>query len=282
MEYGVSTRLFADRRLGSHILDSILAAGFRELEVFAARQHLNYCDTNHVRDLAPWFEDHGIALYSVHAPLFADEDWGRLGGLPVSVAYRERRLRIESMDEIKRALEIAERLPFRYLILHLGLPEESYDLRKFDAAFTSIEHLKIFAKERGVQLLIENTPNELSTPERLTEFLNYTRLDDVKICFDTGHAHLGGGVREAFRALKGRIACAHLHDNHRHQDEHLVPYEGDINWDEVVRDFRGLSTADGRFPVLFEIKAGKPEASVLPRLQQVVERINSVAAREEG
>ena len=45
------------------------------------------------------------------------------------------------MDEIKRAIEVAEHLPFRYLVLHLGVPGEEYDLAKFDAAFTSIEHL---------------------------------------------------------------------------------------------------------------------------------------------
>jgi len=41
---------------------------------------------------------------------------------------------------------------------------------------TSLEHLKVSAKARGVQLLLENVPNELGTPERLVEFLEYTRL----------------------------------------------------------------------------------------------------------
>ena len=57
----------------------------------------------------------------------------------------------------------------------MGLPDEEYDLDKFDAVMTSLEHLKVFAKDRGVQLLLENIPNELGTPERLVEFLQYTR-----------------------------------------------------------------------------------------------------------
>ncbi len=52
-------------------------------------------------------------------------EWGRAGGLPVSVAYLERRKRIESMEEIKRAIDVAEKVPFRYLILHLGLAGKS-------------------------------------------------------------------------------------------------------------------------------------------------------------
>jgi hypothetical protein len=38
---------------------------------------------------------------------------------------------------------------------------------KFDAAFTSIEHLNLFAKERGAQILLENIPSNLSASERI-------------------------------------------------------------------------------------------------------------------
>jgi sugar phosphate isomerase/epimerase len=272
MDFALSTYLFSDERLSSHILDKILGAGFRNMEIFAARQHLDYHDPNHVRDVAEWFRDHEVALHALHAPLFSDHDWGRTGGLAVSVAYTERRLRIDSMDEIKRAIEIAERLPFRYLVLHMGLPEEEYDLRKLDAALTSIEHLKIFAKERGAQILLENIPNELSTPERLIQFIQYTRLD-LKICFDTGHAHLAGGVRPAFETLKERIVSTHVHDNRREMDDHAMPFDGDIDWNETMRCFRGV---DGQFPVLFELRNYGPEVSSLPRLREVMGKLDAL------
>ena len=50
------------------------------------------------------------------------------------------------LDEIKRALEIAEMIPFRYLIQHIGVFEEEYDERKVDAAFTSLEEINLFAR----------------------------------------------------------------------------------------------------------------------------------------
>jgi sugar phosphate isomerase/epimerase len=172
------------------------------------------------------------------------------------------------MDEIKRAIEVAEHLPFRYLVLHLGLPNEEYNLRKFDAAFTSIEHLNIFAKERGAQILLENIPSELSTPARILTFLQYTRLD-LKVCFDTGHAHMAGGVQPAFRTLHQRIAAIHVHDNHGEKDEHLLPFEGQIDWAQTVRDFRA---AGGQFPIFFELHGERNEPSVLARLHEVMDR----------
>jgi len=36
MEYGLSTYLYVEERLNSHILDKILAAGIRNIELFAA------------------------------------------------------------------------------------------------------------------------------------------------------------------------------------------------------------------------------------------------------
>lgn len=273
MEFGLSTHFFVSERLSSHILDQILGTGIHTIEIFAARQHFDYYDKNHVRDVAEWFRDHRVELHSLHAPLFADFDWGGSGGPPISIAYLERRQRINSMDEIKRAIEVADQLPFRFLILHLGLPNEEYSLAKFDAALTSIEHLKIFAKERGVQILLENIPNELGTPERLLEFIHYTRLDDLKICFDTGHAHMTCGVRPSFQTLRDRIVSTHLHDNRREKDDHLLPFDGEVNWEQTIRDFRAV---EGQFPLLFELRDYGPEVTNFIRLREVMNRIEAI------
>jgi sugar phosphate isomerase/epimerase len=273
MEFALSTYLFVNERLSGHILDKILAAGISQIEIFAARQHFDYHDTNHVRDVAQWFRDQDLKLHSLHAPLYADHDWGRSGSVPISVTYLQRRLRIDSMEEIKRSIEVAEILPFKYLILHLGLPEEQYEIERYDAAMTSLEHLRIYAKERGAQILIENVPNELTTPERILQFIQYTRMDDLKICFDTGHAHMGSGVESSFQTLKDRIVSTHVNDNHGDKDDHLLPFEGDINWVKTVRDFRAL---DGQFPILFEVRNYGPALVKLGQLCEVIEKMKAI------
>lgn len=250
MEIGLSTRSFVSQRLGSHMLDTLDRAGIRQIEIFAARQHFDYRDSNHVGDVAQWFSDHGVALHSLHAPAYAGTDAGRAGNKAISPSYTERRLRIESMDEIKRVIEVAERLPFRFLVLHLGLPDDEYSPHKADAAFTSLEHLHLFALERGVGIALENSSAAISTPDRLAEFIQYTRLN-VKVCFDTGHAHLTGGVLPAFERLKPLISTAHLHDNKQDADSHLMPFEGSICWADLMKELRGLS---GAFTPVLELQ----------------------------
>ena len=40
-------------------------------------------------------------------------------------------------------------------------------MRKVDAAFSALEQLSLFARQRGVEVLLENIPNDLSSAERL-------------------------------------------------------------------------------------------------------------------
>ena len=274
MDFGFSTYYFVNERLTAHILGKILKAGIRHIEIFAARQHLDYHDPNHARDIAQWFKDQNLELHSLHAPLYADFDWGRSGRAPISVTHLERRRRIDSMEEIKRAIEVAEILPFKYLILHLGVSDDEYSIEKYDAALTSLEHLKIYAKQRGAQIVLENIPNAMTTPERLLQFIQYTRMDDLRICFDTGHAHMTGDVSPAFQALKSRIVSTHVHDNLRDKDAHLFPFEGDIDWAETMREFRSV---EGQFPVLFELRHDGPAAPDLAPVREVIEKLKALS-----
>jgi sugar phosphate isomerase/epimerase len=277
MEYGLSTRLFATSRLSSRLLDRIVEAGFHQIEIFGAPEHLNYRDPNHVRDVAQWFSDFGVALHSLHAPPYSEPGSGRRGGFAISVAYTQRRLRIDSMDEIKRTIEVAERLPFRFLVLHLALEHDEYGLDRFDAAFTSLEHLRIFAKERGVSLLLENAPGEINTPARLGEFLDYTHLSNVGICFDTGHAHLAGNEREAFGVLRDRIASIHLHDNRGEKDDHLLPLEGGIDWPGLMPELSGAKSKSGEDLCAFlELQDHGPDSIPLQRVREVARKLDEL------
>jgi sugar phosphate isomerase/epimerase len=165
--------------------------------------------------------------------MFTDEIWGRSGpDSVITITERVKSKRLPMVDEIKRALEIAETVPFRYFIQHLGVAGEEFDEFKVDAAFSALEELMLFAHQRGVEILLENTPNELSSAERLLTFLGLTHLK-LNVCFDVGHAHMNEGVETAYKLLKPRIRSTHLHDNDGKEDSHLFPLGkqgGGIDW----------------------------------------------------
>ncbi|MGZ4818185.1 MAG: sugar phosphate isomerase/epimerase family protein [Terriglobales bacterium] len=273
----MSTFAYIRERLHPGLLEGLTRAGAEAIEIFAFRGHFDYAQRRqHVLEIAGWFRDSGAQLNSVHSPFYNSYDWGRRDVAPLNVAEKDRKGRIEAMDEIKRAIEVAEHVPYRYLVQHVGISNEEFDERKFEAAMTSIEHLRAFAKPLGVKVLLENIPNELSTPERLVELLQTSHFDDVGVCFDVGHAHIMGDVESAFTILKQYIRSTHVHDNKKDKDAHLWPGEGTIDWSETMKL---LGSAPNAPPLLLEIEGeGKTQNQVISGMSEAFNRLGQAVS----
>jgi sugar phosphate isomerase/epimerase len=158
------------------------------------------------------------------------------------------------------------------LIQHIGVGGEEFDERKFDAAFTALEEMRVFAQPLGVEILLENIPNDLSSAARLATFQELTHVG-MNYVFDTGHAHMNEGVVEAFRLMKERIRSTHVHDNDGKGDEHLFPFAGSIDWPGVMREFR---TRGGQFPLVLELKDRPDLANPLEKVKEVFDRLEAL------
>jgi sugar phosphate isomerase/epimerase len=254
MQRALSTHLLVNHRLTSVWLDRIWDAGIPLVEIFCARQHLDYHDRAQIAELGHWFRDSELKLHSLHSPMYNDDVWGRSGPNAVlNITEPVKNKRLQVVDEIKRALDIAETIPFRYLVQHLGVSGEEYSEQKVDAAFCSLEEISVFALQRGVEVLLENTPNALSSAERLLMFFEATHLD-LNVCFDTGHANMKEGVDTAYRLLKTRIRSTHVHDNNGKEDSHLFPLSADGGTIDWQRTMDILRSGGQQYPLLLELK----------------------------
>jgi sugar phosphate isomerase/epimerase len=279
MQRALSTHLLVNHHLTTVWLDRIWDAGIPLVEIFCARQHLDYRDKAQITELGYWFRDSELKLHSLHSPMYSDDCWGRTG--PDAVLNITEPVKIKSVkiiEEIKRTLEIAETIPFRYLIQHLGVTDEEWEERKVEAAFASLEQISLFAKQRGVEVLLENTPNALSSAQRLRYFLETTHLN-LNVCFDLGHAHMNEGVEAAYKLLAPRIRSTHIHDNDGKLDLHLFPGVdpgGTIDWAGAMGHLR--SAPAEQYPLLLELRCApdveKPVDSAL-RVFKHLEKLNS-------
>jgi sugar phosphate isomerase/epimerase len=275
MEHVLSTHLFVNHRLTVALLDRVLHAGVPAVEIFCARQHLDYRDRAQVKELGHWFRDSELKLHSLHSPMYNDDIWGRSGPHAViTITEPVKSKRLKMVDEIKRAIEVAEDVPFRYLVQHLGVAGEEFDERRLEAAFSALEELLLFAKQRGVEILLENTPNALSSAERLMHFLTFTHLD-LHFVFDTGHAHMAAGVAAEFSVMQGRMRSTHVHDNDGTNDSHLFPLIGEggtIDWRKAM-DL--LKSRDGQYPLVLELKEVADMANPLEQVNRVFDGLES-------
>ena len=273
MNHVLSTRLFVEHRLTSALLGRIQQAGIPAVEIVCARQHLDYRDKAQIAELCYWFRDSDLKLHSLHSPTCTDEIWGRSGPHAViNITEPVKGTRLHMVDEIKRALEIAETIPFKYLVQHIGVSGEEFDMHKFDAAWSALEELNLFARGRGVEILLENIPNELSSAEKLLQFEELTHVG-LNYVFDTGHANMGAGVEHEFQLMKARIRSTHVHDNNGKDDGHLFPLVsegGTIDWKRTMVLLRGHQDS---YPLALELKDRGDNTHLLETACQVFARL---------
>jgi len=264
MQRLLSTYLFVSRKLTPELLEQIAGAGFEGLEIFCTRSHFEYSMKPEIRAMAGALEAHRLQLVSLHAPTSRDLSAMRQSGMPLSICEVERVRRVEAMDELKRAIDVADDLPYARLVLHMGGSREMADPRKRDAAFSTLEHLILHAHHAGVTICVENTTSEMGDPAYLRAFVDETRLTGLRFNFDIGHAHLSDSpedkrIEKSFSPLRDLVSSVHLHDNHGEKDEHLPPYDGTIDWSVAIKTLQSASQTS--LPMVLELK-GKtgPEA----------------------
>jgi sugar phosphate isomerase/epimerase len=288
MQRVLSSYLFVAQKLAPGLLAEIEHAGVPAVEIFCSRPHFDYRDAETVRELQDWLADHTLRIYSVHAPTSREQTAQRESSAPISIAEPERVRRVDAVDEMKRTLEVAEKIPFGILVLHLG-GREPMDERRKDAAFNSLEHLVVFAKQRGVTIALENTPGELATPANLRHFIEDTRLHDLRLCFDAGHAHMEAGVVQSYETMREFVVTTHVHDNRGDKDEHLLPYEGTIDWDSTLKGFTHAPAAGNQLPLVMELKdsavgytAEHGAAAVLEKVNGTFDKLERASAPKAG
>lgn len=274
--FGVSTHLFHHERLTRDHFQAIAAHGFEMVEVFATRTHFDYHNPSAVGDLQQWLADAGLTLRSVHAPTAESFIGGRWGG-SLSIASADSDARTRAVAETEQALYIARRISVPVFVMHLGIPRmqpRDGDVGPQDAraaARRSVEELQKSAEPLGVQIAVEVIPNELSRAGSLVHFVEED-LDSlgVGICLDFGHAHLDGDVVDAIETVSEHLVATHVHDNRGRNDDHLLPFDGTIDWPAALTAVQKVGF-DGA--LMLEVNATGATKETLARARSVREKM---------
>jgi sugar phosphate isomerase/epimerase len=276
MRFGISTHLYHDQRLSREHLAQIAAHGFEAVEVFATRSHFDYHDPAAIARLAEWLKETGLALHGIHAPvtesLSPPDHWGEA----FSNAVSDSATRQAAVREADAALNIARQIPADVFIVHLGTPTAQGGENNRTAAFRSVEEICRLAEPVGIRVALEVIPNPLSDAASLVDLLERD-LDAPRtgICLDFGHAFLMGDVADAIETVAEHLITTHVHDNKGKKDEHLVPFDGKINWDMALMTMQKVGY-DGTY--LMELANTGSPAAVLGQARAARARFEKLMA----
>ena len=113
------------------------------------------------------------------------------------------------------------------IVIHL--PNDKYPLDEL-----GIERLKSiidFANECNVKIAFEN----LSNIQNLDLVMNTFKSSNVGFCYDSCHHENYAPTYDLLEKYGERLIAIHLHDNGGKNNQHQLPFDGNINWENVMK-----------------------------------------------
>lgn len=232
MELAVST-LFCLHKPFEEALADITASGARRIEVVDAGSHtLSQGRVEKLREISACY---GIR-YSVHAP-FTD----------VNISANDSAVREAILARLERSIVWASELEARVLVYHPGNATALERLSPGSAWKTNIESVKRldkFARDHGIEALIENVPEPfpyvMKSVEHFARFFDEIGVESEMV-LDVAHANIRGEVFDFIERFHDKIRHVHVSDNNGDSDSHLRIGEGAIDWERVMDALSGTS-----------------------------------------
>ena len=148
-------------------------------------------------------------------------------------------------DSVHRSIDLAHYLGIKYAVLHpntVSVPEDEFDRTKsYDSVMSHLAPFVEHASKVGVNLAVENmrvvyekypTHRYCQTPDELCDIADAL---GIGVCWDFGHANISKvNQKEGIRYVGNRLKVIHVNDNTGYDDDHILPFTGNINWNEAI------------------------------------------------
>lgn len=154
-----------------------------------------------------------------------------------------------SLEYFNRSILGARLLGCKRVVVHPRLPygwggggtEEEY----FQANVDLMKSLMPAAVENDVTVCLENMPFKkgevFSTMREWLAVLDAVNHPRAKACLDTGHLNvMAEEPYAAVQALAKYLEAMHVHDNRWSLDMHLIPYQGTLDWNALIRGLQSI------------------------------------------
>jgi sugar phosphate isomerase/epimerase len=109
-----------------------------------------------------------------------------------------------------------------------------------------LERILKAASETEVKVALENLGEEELD---VLQYLLSVNHPNLGFCYDSGHSQAYTPNQDLLSQYGDRLMAVHLHDNLGKDDEHLVPFDGVVDFDKVAK---GIAATEYDGPVTLE------------------------------
>lgn len=155
-----------------------------------------------------------------------------------------------------RSIEVASILGAKNIIVHAIKEElpEGVSFEEYNKNFYC--SLLPYCEKFNICISVENIFNwyedkaipVLCNPKEHNEFVENLDSSWINVCVDVGHSAITGYFpQDVLSSIKPNLLKAlHIQDNDFHYDQHLLPFEGNIDWNAVAAALK-QNNYDGDF-----------------------------------
>jgi len=213
-------------------LKLIAEAGILQVFMSFQNEHLN---TKNYEKYLKLIKQHNLKVAFVHL--------GYRVNSGIKTLWEEGEAGDELINDYIKDIETVASDGIKVVCMHLT--KSNYQSPMSQIAIERLKKLTKRAEELGVYVALENTV----WPGYIEFVLDNIDSPNLGVCFDSGHNHLYFKDAFNFKRFKNKIMCVHLHDNDGTSDQHMLPFDGNINWDEVTYElknanYKGVTTAE--------------------------------------
>lgn len=170
--------------------------------------------------------------------------FAHLGYQKINCIWEEGDIGEQLVDRYINDIKVCKENGINVVIMHLS---SKFNAPKYnEIGLNRIRKIVNYAKSVGVKIAFENTKIE----GYLEYIFNNIDSDNIGICYDAGHCHAHFKDKFNWELFRDKIFAVHLHDNDGTEDQHLIPFDGTIEWKEVINN---LNNDNYTGPVTLEI-----------------------------
>lgn len=148
------------------------------------------------------------------------------------------------VERYKNDISICKKNDIPMVIMHLTSKHRAPKYNEI--GLRRIREIVDYAQLLGIDVAFENNKIE----GYLEYVIDNINNDNVGICFDAGHYHAHFDDKFSFEKFKNRIFAVHFHDNDKSGDQHLIPFDGTLDWKNVINN---LKLCNYRGPITLEL-----------------------------
>lgn len=212
-DIAVAVSIYNENITPIETIDVIKEAGFKNVFIYWFGENLECSKEEQLR----YIKEQGLNIIFAH-----------LGYEDINSIWENDKAGDLLVAKYLRDLDDCKKNNISMVVMHLSTPPRGEPYNEIGQE--RIRKIVDYAQGLGIKVAFENT----KIGGYLEPLLANIKNNNAGLCYDSGHNHVATNDKIDLSTFKNRVIAVHLHDNDTSWDQHLLPFDGNVDWENNI------------------------------------------------